>query len=287
MNIWIGIFLVIIICGILCLIESVIECRNFVVTHYSIDRNEVESTEHKSKVVVLSDLHNKEYGKANYKLLEEIRKQEPEIMVIAGDILVGKAGASMEVAIHFMKEVVKIAPTYYGNGNHEQRMRDFPEEYGAQYQFYKKALLEAGVKLLENENVDIKLGNRAVSIAGLEIPHQFYEKCKLYEFEADEIQSRLGKCSDKYQILIAHNPLYSEQYVEWGADLVLSGHLHGGVIRLPLLGAVITPQFTLMPKYSGGHYQYEGADIVVSKGIGEHTIKLRFLNRPELIVLHV
>lgn len=287
MNIWIGIFLVIIICGVLCLLESVIECRNFVVTHYSIGRNEAVSAEHKSKVVVLSDLHNKEYGKHNYKLLAEIRKQEPEIIVIAGDVLVGKEDASMEVAIHFMKEVVKIAPTYYGNGNHEQRLRDFPEKYGEMYQVYKKALLEAGVILLENENIDIKLGDRDVSIAGLEIPHQFYEKCKVYEFDTDEIHNMLGKCSGKYQILIAHNPLYSEQYVEWGADLVLSGHLHGGVIRLPFLGAVITPQYTLMPKYNGGHYQYKGADIVVSKGIGEHTIKLRFLNRPELIVLHV
>ncbi len=281
-----GIVLLIGTIGILLgLLESVRECKDFVVTHYHIDI--ARSSKVTSKVILISDLHNKEYGENNCRLLDAIRNEKPDVIVVAGDILVGKANVSTEIASRFNKELAKIAPVYYGNGNHEQRMRDFPEVYGLVYEEYKSEVLDAGITLLENESVELQLGNQKVAITGLEIPHKFFEKCSMHDFQVSEVEEQVGKASERYQILIAHSPMYSEAYVNWGADLVLSGHYHGGVVRVPYLGAVITPQFKLFPKYSGGHHHYKESDIVVSRGLGEHTIKLRFLNKPELVVLHL
>ena len=103
-----------------------------------------------------------------------------------------------------------------------------------------------------------------------------------------QIEERIGKADfSKYQILLAHNPIYTDTYLDWGADLVLSGHLHGGIVRLPGLGGMITPQFRLFPKYSGELTVKDQQSVVVSKGLGTHTIKIRFLNPAEIVVLHL
>ena len=103
----------------------------------------------------------------------------------------------------------------------------------------------------------------------------------------EQIEERIGKADiAKYQILLAHNPIYTDTYLKWGADLVLSGHLHGGIVRIPGLGGVITPQFRLFPKYSGELTVKDGKSVVVSKGLGTHTIRIRFLNPADVIVLH-
>ena len=127
-----------------------------------------------------------------------------------------------------------------------------------------------------------------IQIHGLEIPREGYKKFRKTFVSLEQIEERIGKAdSSKYQILLAHNPIYADTYLEWGADLILSGHLHGGIVRLPGLGGVITPQFRLFPKYSGELTVKEGKSVVVSKGLGTHTIKIRFLNPAEMVVLHL
>ncbi len=287
MNILIIITVVCLILIILGLLESKRECKSFVLTHYHITNPKLNKLTEDKKVIVLSDLHNKEYGEKNIRLLDAIRKEEPDMIWIAGDMLIGKCDIPADTALYFMKEVSKIAPVYYGNGNHEQRLRDFPEFYGDTFSGYKEELLQAGVIFLENQNMDIMLGDNIINIAGFELPNSYYKKGKKYKFTREDIENTMGSSSDKYQVLLAHYPGFAKVYANWGADLVLSGHLHGGIIRLPFIGAVITPQVHLFPQYSGGHYRYKDKDIVVSKGIGEHTINLRFLNKPEVIVLHI
>ena len=105
---------------------------------------------------------------------------------------------------------------------------------------------------------------------------------------AEAFEQRIGKASRaSYQILIAHNPSHVPAYKEWKADLVVSGHFHGGLVRLPFLGAVITPQLKIFPRYSGGIYREGQTTTVVSRGIGEHTIPVRLFNTPEVVVLHM
>ena len=118
---------------------------------------------------------------------------------------------------------------------------------------------------------------------------KYFKKFNDYVLETEEITEALGVCeeSDAFQILLAHNPVYFKQYAAWGADLTLSGHLHGGIIRLPLIGGVITPQAKLFPRYHAGKYQIGKKTLIVSRGLGTHTIPIRFNNKPELSVIHL
>ena len=92
---------------------------------------------------------------------------------------------------------------------------------------------------------------------------------------------------EAFHILLAHNPVYFDTYAAWGADLTLSGHLHGGIIRIPGIGGLITPQAQLFPKYDRGLISVNGKYMVVSAGLGEHTVPIRIFNPPQLILITV
>ena len=240
------------------------------------------------KIVFLSDLHNHVYGKNNQELLDAIRDENPDLILIGGDILVGKNGVSYENALEFVKRLPQICTVYYANGNHEQRMKEIPENYKASFKEYKKELVAAGVHFLENSSIIFQWDDRNIKITGLEIPLGCYLHFHHYELRTDEVIERIGeKQAGYYEILLAHNPSYMKQYLERGADLILSGHLHGGIVRIPGVVGAISPSFELFPKYSGDFYQEGNTDIVVSKGLGTHTFNIRLFNPAELIVLNL
>lgn len=239
-------------------------------------------------MLLLSDLHNNCYGEKNKKLLEAVQNAHPDVIFIAGDMLVGKKGASMDIAENLVEKLSEIAPVYYGNGNHEQRMKEELEKYGNVYETYKAKLLKYGIHFLENEKTELSWDGISVHVYGIEIPMTCYTRGKKVSFELEEMEKLIGKAEkENYNILLAHNPAFTPTYLKWGADLSLSGHLHGGVMRIPYLGGVITPQMKLFPKYSGELTVEGQSAVVVSKGLGTHTIKIRFLNPAELIVLHL
>lgn len=272
----------------LCIVEWVRELVTFKVTHYVIQADKLNKLIREWKIVFLTDLHNNSYGKNNEKLLDAVKSQNPDLILIGGDMLVGKPDISRNVAEDYVKKLTEICPVYYANGNHEQRMKIYPEKFGTKYQEYKTSVEQSGVQFLENEHIDLMFEDCSVQIHGLEIPREGYKKFRKTNVSLNQIEERIGKAdSSKYQILLAHNPIYADTYMEWGADLILSGHLHGGVVRLPGLGGVITPQFRLFPKYSGELTVKDGKSVVVSKGLGTHTIKIRFLNPAEMVVLHL
>ena len=211
--------------------------------------------------VFLSDLHNKEYGVGNERLLDAICKARPDLILIGVDMLVGKKGCSFAPALEFVSKLPAIAPVYYACGNHEQRMKRKPEVYGEVYQEYQKQLEECGVHFLENGSVLLKEDDCRIRISALELPLATYTKFKKYRVTEQDVTACIEKEAADYEILLAHNPVYFDAYKKWGADLVLSGHLHGGT---------------------------EGEQtIIVSRGLGTHTINLRFLNEAEMIVIHL
>lgn len=272
----------------LSIVEWIREIVSFKVTHYDIQSDKFNNLTHEKKVVFLTDLHNNSYGKNNKKLLDAVMFQNPELILIGGDMLVGKPEVSTKVAEDFVGQLTGICPVYYANGNHEQRMKIYPEKFGTKYQEYKTSVEQSGVQFLENEHIDLMFETCPVQVHGLEIPREGYKKFRKTNVSLEQIEERIGKAdSSKYQILLAHNPIYADSYLEWGADLILSGHLHGGIVRLPGLGGMITPQFRLFPKYSGELTVKDGKSVVVSKGLGTHTIKIRFLNPAEIVVLHL
>jgi len=260
----------------------------FVITHYEIISEKLNGLENEKKILFLSDLHNNCYGQKNEKLIQAVYDMKPEYILIGGDMLVGKADVSTEVAEEFVKAIAPVCPIYYANGNHEARMKAYPQVYGTHIHKYIDTLKEYGVQFLENSHVDLMWEEQRIQIHGLEIPMHCYQKFRKVTLSKEEIRACIGDAhEDCFQILLAHNPIFVDTYLDWGADLVLSGHLHGGLVRLPYFGGIITPQFRLFPKYSGELTVKNDKSVVVSKGLGTHTINIRFLNPAELIVLHI
>lgn len=281
----IGILLLLI--GVAVVIEWMRELRTFQMTHYTIESPKLEGVQPK-KMILLSDLHNYTYGLQNETLLAAIRKEKPDVILISGDMVIGKPGVDTTIASQFVSELTKVCDVYYANGNHEQRMKEKTDIYGDTYEWYCQELKEQGVHYLENTSECMHLGHVDARIYGLEIPNSAYQKFRKVTLPWNCLDDLLGKPNpEEYNILIAHNPVFISDYKRWGADLIVSGHLHGGVARIPGFRGVITPQGGLFPKYSGELTREGDTSIVVSKGIGIHTIKIRFLNPAEVVVLHI
>ena len=289
MNIPMIIFLFILIAGGLLGLEIYRELHHFRVTHYTIESQKFKGFSRDLNLIFLSDLHNRVYGEKNEPLLQAIRNEKPDLILIGGDMLVGKEDASYDIALDFTSQLPEIAPVLYATGNHEQRMREKPEIYQAAYADYRQQLKDRGVLFLENGSCRIEAGTVLLEISGVELPSASYKKLKKLPIRASDSAEYLHKDSvsvtedSVYRILLAHNPAYMNAYKGWGADLILSGHLHGGVMRLPGIGGVITPQAFLFPKYSGEMTKEGEQTIIVSRGLGTHTINIRLFNQPEVV----
>lgn len=277
----VGIILLFIVCA---LCEGKRELRFFKVRRYQFTHPDFFMLDSEKKIILLADLHNKVYGNKNDILLEKIRQDSPDYILIAGDMLVGRPEAKLKEAQEFLCELPKICPVYYGLGNHEQRMKEYPEIYGEGiYLNFRNTLKDAGIHFLENERVTLQCDRMKIDIAGLELPMDTYQRFRRTTISGKDIENIIGKASKHFQILIAHNPVFFPAYKEWGADLTLSGHLHGGIIRIPGFGGLITPQAALFPKYSGEMTVEENQAIVVSRGLGTHTINYRIFNPAEVV----
>lgn len=238
-----------------------------------------------SRAVVLSDLHNKQYGKNNELLLAGIRECSPDFVLIAGDMITAKPGRSFDRTVGFLKELKGICPVYYGNGNHEHRLKLYPKTYGDMAKRYAERLEEIGIEPLVNES--ILLEEYGIRVTGLEMDKRFYIRFRIPEMEENYLKDTLGACKkEDYSVLLAHNPDYFPNYAAWGADLVLSGHVHGGIVRVPFWGkGVLSPNVRLFPRYDGGIFYGENSVMLVDRGLGEHTIPFRLFNPAELWVI--
>ena len=237
------------------------------------------------RAVMLADLHNKCYGKENRRLLEAIRACSPDCIMIAGDMLTAKPGKSFETALHVLRELAGEYPVYYGNGNHEHRLKLYPYSYGDMAQRYEAALREIGIERMVNSHVSLQ--SHGIVIYGSEIDKFYYRRFRVPFMEPDYLDQLLGKPDpDAYNVLIAHDPDYFPCYAEWGADLTLSGHVHGGSVRGPFLGrGIASPNIMLLPKYDGGLFHERGKTMLLSRGLGIHTIPFRLFNPGELWVV--
>lgn len=232
------------------------------------------------KIVMLADLHGMVFGKENSRLIDMVREEKPDIICIAGDMTV-KDGRGTDSCLALCRELLSVCPVYYAVGNHEIRMEC--------YESFLSDLRKQGVCVLDNEHTCCTLRGRKLAVYGLNMDeyfyHKFWEKRKLTE---EQLRDYLGEPeSASYRILLAHNPEYFETYHDWGAHLVLSGHVHGGIARLPVVGGVIEPSLRLFPKYDAGCFNKGDTRMILSRGLGTHHIRLRFFNVPEVSVIYV
>ncbi|MBQ9140705.1 MAG: metallophosphoesterase [Lachnospiraceae bacterium] len=257
------------------------DSTRFVIVKYTIPQCKLKKG---YRAVVLADLHNKQFGRNNELLLKAIEEQKPDGIWIAGDILTAHPGKSMQIAIDLVSELAKKYPVYYGNGNHEHRLKLYPETYGDMAEEYAKALEQAGIRPLVNEHVLLEEYN--LCIYGAEIDREYYKRFTVSKMEQEYLQRILGNPDEKrYNVLLAHHPDYFPNYAKWGADLVLAGHVHGGMVRIPGWKGVVSPSIRLFPHYDGGKFTEGKSTMLLSRGLGMHTIPVRLFNPGELVVV--
>lgn len=259
------------------------DCNRFVTVHYEVESEKLAKG---YTFALLSDLHNKSFGKDNAKLLRAIHKLAPDGILIAGDMMTAQKGEKFQIALKLMEQLAKDYPIYYGMGNHEYRAGLYPEQYGTMYEDYIQGLRDCGIEPLINENVNLPSAN--IEICGLQMDRCFYQRFRKHPMGQEYLPETIGyPKKDKFQILIAHNPDYFDEYAFWGADLVVSGHVHGGLMRLPYLGGVVSPKLTLFPKYDGGRFKQGTSQMILSRGLGTHTLPIRIFNPGELVMIHL
>lgn len=276
----IKIIIIIFLIGVLFVIWQKWELTRFEVTDYIVVS---EKLKNQHRAVVIADLHGFTYGEKNQRLLQAIKKYNPEMILIPGDLIVSKYSDTFGTALEFLKELVKIAPVYYSFGNHETRLRERKRINYQSFCNYIEEVKRIGVKILNNESIQLP-EVEGVQITGLELPIAYYEKGRIVPMEQEYLKEFLPKPEgEAYNILLAHNPAYAEYYAHWGADITFCGHNHGGLIRIPGIGSLFSPQLTLFPKYDAGRFEKEGKEIIVSRGLGTHTFHIRIFNRAELV----
>jgi len=235
------------------------------------------------RILVFADLHNDTFGKDNVRLTERIREQNPEMILIPGDLLIGRR-KNFHVASDLLRKLNELGvPMYLSLGNHETgTMEHKPELYE---EFLKEASCE-NLHVLDNR---CEHCSEHVAICGLTLPMEVYGKRGRRYRVTDKELSKISPApaGDVFIILLAHTPYYFDSYVSYGADLVVSGHVHGGIVRLPFLGGVISPQMELFPKYDAGIYEKDGTVLAVTRGLGTHFPPIRIANRPEILVLDI
>lgn len=266
---------------LICIVAAIVICdiHRFVVRSYTFTGKNLKKG---CRFVLLSDLHGKSYGRHNERLLRKIDEIKPDGILIAGDMITAKPGSDFDETADFIRALADRYPVYYGSGNHEYRLSIYPEKYKDMSKRYEEAIRHPNVVRLHNDRC--LLPAYSIVIQGLEIDREYYRKFHAPKMSEDYLEQKLGKREkEQYTILIAHNPAYFPAYAAYGADLVVSGHVHGGIARLPLLGGVISPTLRLFPKYDGGVFKEGETVMVLSRGLGTHTLPLRFLNPGELI----
>lgn len=231
------------------------------------------------RIAQVSDLHNGKFGKDNEKLLDLLKECKPDIIAITGD-LIDSRRTDTEVALQFVKNALEIAPCYYVTGNHEERL--------AVRDDFLESLQKLGVNVLDDKESKIKIEGESIKIIGVKDP--LAETDYLFGDSASVISNKIKALKSKgneYTILLSHRPELFEIYYGEGIDLVLSGHAHGGQIRLPFVGGVFAPHQGFLPKYDAGTFTKDRTTMIVSRGIGQSIIPLRFCNRPELVIIEL
>ncbi len=235
-------------------------------------------------IAQISDLHNKNFGKQQRRIMSKLVEIQPDLIVITGDMIDSRR-IGVDGALDFARQAVKLAPCYYVTGNHESRVIEYTE--------LKEGLEECGVTVLENEKVKLERNGEAITLMGVLDPA--FNLYSMAEDEASVMSAQLAALQDGedgYTILLSHRPEFFDVYASAGIDLVFTGHAHGGQWRLPGLGGLIAPGQGFFPKYTAGAYHAiacgenssDTCTMYVSRGLGNSLMPVRIFNRPEIVV---
>lgn len=280
---------------ILILIWTLIEQKLLLTNRFVIKCPGLPKEWNGTNIVVLADLHNCSFGKNNERLVNKIDALAPDFILVAGDMINKKETSYPSNSFFLLESLAKKYKVYYSYGNHEQKLKDYEkmkgqkeEELYSSWTDYKRGLASNNIEFLDNKSVSLKKDGASLRITGLSLSLEYFERHRMQELNLRQLNKIIGKKGrDEFQILMAHHPFYFKEYTDWGADLVVSGHVHGGMVRLPGIGGILSPQAKFFPKYQAGLYQVKDKTMVVSRGLGSHSIMPRLFNIPEIVSLRL
>lgn len=263
-----------ILAAIVCLIALLMlyysQNKTLDITEYQYKSEQIPEGFDKFCIVQISDLHYASFGTDNKRLIDEISSCDPDIIVITGDI-VDKQFTNIPRSVSFVTQACKIAPVYYVTGNHETELSD---EDCAELM---NGLENAGAAILEDEVIELERMGDHISLIGL---------------KDESLQGGMlhmltdGMDPSQFSLLLAHEPQFLDLYSESPVDLVLSGHEHGGLIRLPFIGGLISHQ-GFPPKYIEGMHKNGDTTMIISRGIGNSSLLLRVNCQPEIVCIEL
>jgi predicted MPP superfamily phosphohydrolase len=252
------------------------ETRHFKVTEYTFWNKKIQND---VKLVFLADLHNNCFGERNEELIDRIRQENPDAILLGGDLIIGKGKRiKTEHAYELLKGIEEIAPVYYTFGNHETRV-----EEDNRFKEYIQRVQQTKTILLNNQFVFAQAGKTTMSLYGLELSAERYKQ----KSGTGIVEKDIFKDTKELRILLTHSPEFFKEYEETKPDFILAGHNHGGIVRLPFIRGVIATDKTLFPKYSYGIYQKDKTTMILTGGAGTHTIKFRLFNMSEIVTINI
>ena len=261
--------------------------KTFRIKKYEIVSSKIKEGE--IRFAFLSDLHGLEFGEDNSELLHAVRGFSPDAVLCTGDMLVRSEPETLGTAKALLKKLAEEFPVYLSLGNHEYKLL-VSEDYKSMretYKAYEQELEAGGIHILHNQYMEATIKENRIGVYGLELPLCYYDKFFSQKLTEEEITGFLGERKNEFSILLAHNPRYGKSYFSWGADLILSGHYHGGVVRCGENIGLVSSHLRIFPPFCCGKFTRGEQNMIVSAGLGEHTIPVRFHNPRELICITV
>ncbi|QWG50637.1 metallophosphoesterase [Bacillus mycoides] len=272
---------IILIIGILVGISIFLYLQNNLIsiTEVKISSSKIPSSFKGYKILQISDLHNKKFGDNQDVLIQKVKSINPDIIAITGDLIDSKS-YDAEMSMQVIRELVKEYPVYFVTGNHEK--------WSGKYNSLEKKLKKQHVTVLRNEHVIIQKGGHEINLLGIDDPEFNTGDIDEGSIVKDAIvKAKIETLPDRYNVLLSHRPEFLEEYAEEKVDLVLSGHAHGGQVRLPFIGGLVAPNQGILPKYTAGLYEQQNTSMIVSRGLGNSIIPQRVFNRPEIVVVQL
>lgn len=264
------------------------------ITEFTISDDEIPEGFSGFRIAQISDLHDAEFDEENEKLISLLRDADPDIIVITGDF-VDRRRTDIELSLNVAEKAVEIAPTYFVTGNHEAALSE------KKYEEFKNGLIDAGVVVLEDDAVTLECGDGVITLMGVNDP--IFSKDRSGNASTEEttedpdidkkimdanLEALLSATDlEEYTVLLSHRPEVFDVYVDHKIDLVISGHLHGGQVRLPFIGGFYTPNQGFFPEIIDGLYTDDDTNMVVSRGLGNSAFPIRVNNRPEIVIIEL
>lgn len=255
------------------------------VTNYTISNKKIPNEFNDFKIVQLSDFHSSGYKDTTEIIISKVKEIKPDIIVMTGDMVNWRTKDTDELE-KLLNSLVDVCPMYYITGNHEQLSEG---SITKKYQNILDLLDELNIIFLRNEYVEIEKDGQTINLYGIDIPldESTGRYPSSWQLENDYVERNLPQIDlSKFNILLSHNPVFLKQYSEFGADLVLSGHIHGGIIRIPIIGiGIFSAEKGLFPRYDDGKFKRGNTTMIVNRGIGTSSTDLRIFNKPEISVI--